>query len=66
VDKVGRYDVRVESKEVTINLPHTRIADSSLDEDKTRLYDWDRLLLIRGDYSLVEEASGTRGGQDRG
>jgi hypothetical protein len=42
VDEVGRDDVRVESKKVTINIPQTRILDSSLDEDKTRLYDWDR------------------------
>ena len=42
VDKVGRDNVRVESKKVTINIPQTRILDSSLDEDKTRLYDWDR------------------------
>jgi hypothetical protein len=56
VDEVGRDDVRVESKKVTINIAQARILDSSLDEDKTRLYDWDRGLLIRGDYSLVEEA----------
>ena len=42
VDEVGRDDVRVESKKVTINIPQTRIVDSSLGEDKTRLYDWDR------------------------
>jgi hypothetical protein len=54
--ELGEEDVKVEEKKVTIDLPEARVLDVSLNEDKTRLYDWDRGVLIRGDYSLVEDA----------
>ncbi len=56
LDELGQDDVEVDGEKVTIDLPQARILDSSLDEEKTRLYDWDRGLLVRGDYALVEEA----------
>jgi Protein of unknown function (DUF4230) len=43
-------------RKVTLDLPEAHVLDSSLDEDKTRVYDWDRSLLVKGDYALVEEA----------
>jgi hypothetical protein len=57
LDELGEDDVRVENGKVTVELPQARILDSSLDEDKTRLYDRDRgLLRIRGNDALLEEA----------
>jgi hypothetical protein len=56
LDELREDDVRVDEKRVTVDLPKARILDTSLDEDKTKLYDWDRGVLIKGDYSLVEEA----------
>jgi hypothetical protein len=56
LDEVRGDDVRVDGKKVTIDLPKARILDTSLDEDKTKLYDWNRGVLIKGDYALVEEA----------
>jgi Protein of unknown function (DUF4230) len=56
LDDLGQDDVHVEGKKVAIHLPEARILDSSLDEDETRVYDWDRGLFIKGDYTLVEEA----------
>jgi hypothetical protein len=56
LDELHQEDVKVHGKKVTINLPEAQILDASLDEDKTRLYDWDRGILIKGDYTLVEEA----------
>lgn len=56
LDELGQDDVKVEEETVTITLPEARILDSSLVEEKTELYDHDRGLLIRGDYTLVEEA----------
>jgi len=56
LDELREDDVRANGKRVTVDLPKARILDTSLDEDKTKLYDWDRGIFIRGDYSLVEEA----------
>jgi len=56
LDELRADDVRVNGKKVTIDLPEARILDTNLNEDKTKLYDWDRGVFIRGDYSLVEEA----------
>src|SRR5919202_779910 len=56
MDELREDDVRVDGKKVTVDLPKARILDTNLDEDKTKLYDWDRGVFIRGDYSLVEEA----------
>lgn len=57
LDELGEDDVQVEEKKVTIDLPEARILGSSLDEDKTELYDRDRgLLKIRGNDALLEEA----------
>jgi Protein of unknown function (DUF4230) len=57
LDELGPKDVRVTGDTVYVNLPTARILDSSLDEDKTRLYDRDRgVLKIRGNDDLIEEA----------
>jgi hypothetical protein len=64
LDELGPEDVRVTGDTVHIDLPAARILDSSLDEDKTRLYDRDRgVLKIRGDDDLIEEAR--RDAEDR-
>jgi hypothetical protein len=64
LNKLGKDDVRVKGKNVTINLPDARILGSSLDEYRIRLYDRDRgLLTIRGNYALIEEAR--RDAEDR-
>lgn len=57
LDELGEDDVQVDGKKVTIDLPEARILGSSLDEDKTELYDRDRgLLKIRGNDTLLEDA----------
>lgn len=57
LDELKPDDVRVVGDTVMIDLPDARILDSSLDEDKTRLYDRDRgLFRIRGNDELIEEA----------
>jgi len=64
LDELGPEDVRVKGDTVYIDLPEARILDSSLDEDKTRLYDRDRgLFKIRGNDELIEEAR--RDAEDR-
>jgi hypothetical protein len=53
----GEREVEVEGEKGTINLPAARIIGSSLNEDKTKLYDRDLgLLRVRGDDALIEEA----------
>ena len=50
-------DVRVMGNMVFIDLPDARILDSSLDEDKTSLYDRDRGLFRKsGNDELIEVA----------
>ena len=50
-------DVRVDGDRVTIDLPEPQILSSSLDEERTRVYDRDRGLLNLGaDDVLVQEA----------
>ena len=57
LDELGPEDVRVTGDTVYIDLPAARILDSSLDEDKTRVYDRDRgVLKFRGNDGLIEEA----------
>lgn len=57
LDRLGPGDVSVEGDVVTIRLPEPEILGSSLDEEKTRLYDRDQGLLdLRPDDELVEEA----------
>ena len=64
LEELGQRDVQVEGQRVTIDLPQASILDSSLDEDKTKLYDRDRgLLRIRGNDALLEEAR--RDAEDR-
>jgi Protein of unknown function (DUF4230) len=64
LDELGPQEVRVTGDTVYINLPQARILDSSLDEDKTRLYDRDQgLFKIRGNDELIEEAR--RDAEDR-
>jgi len=49
---------------VIIDLPEARILGSSLDEDRTKLYDRDRgLFKIRGNDELIDEAR--RDAEDR-
>jgi Protein of unknown function (DUF4230) len=62
--QLGPEDVRVIGDTIYINLPEARILDSSLVEDKTRLYDRDRgLFRIRGNDEQIEEAR--RDAEDR-
>ncbi len=57
LDELGPEDMRVLGETVIIDLPDARILGSSLDEDKTRLYDRDRGLLTGGgNDELIEEA----------
>ncbi len=64
LEQLGQRDIQAEGQRVTIDLPQARILDSSLDEDKTKLYDRDRgLLRIRGNDALLEEAR--RDAEDR-
>lgn len=55
--KLGSGDVMVDGEKVTIQLPEPEILSSSLDEEKTAVYDRDRgLLRLRPDDALVGEA----------
>jgi hypothetical protein len=57
LDELGPEDVRVTGDTAYIDLPAARILDSSLDEDKTKVYDRDRgVLKLRGNDDLIEEA----------
>jgi hypothetical protein len=54
---LGRDDVRVDGERVTIGLPEPEILSTSLDEDKTGVYDRDfGPLNLRPDDDLVEQA----------
>jgi hypothetical protein len=54
---IGKDDVRVSGDTVTIRLPEPEILSTSLDEEKTRVYDRDfSPLNLRPDDDLVEEA----------
>jgi hypothetical protein len=54
---LGPDDVEVDGERVTIRLPEPEILSSSLDEEKTAVYDRDQgLLKFRPDDALVEEA----------
>ena len=57
LSEIGKDDVRVEGDTVTMRLPEPEILSSSLDEEKTRVYDRDfSPLNVRPDDDLVEEA----------
>ena len=57
LSEIGKDDVRVEGETVTMRLPEPEILSSSLDEEKTRVYDRDfSPLNVRPDDELVEEA----------
>ena len=57
LSEIGQDDVRVEGDTVTMRLPKPEILSSSLDEEKTRVYDRDfSPLNVRPDDELVEEA----------
>jgi len=57
LSEIGKDDVRVEGDTVTMRLPEPEILSSSLDEEKTRVYDRDfSPLNVRPDDELVEEA----------
>jgi hypothetical protein len=54
---IGKDDVRVSGDTVTVRLPEPEILSTSLDEEKTRVYDRDfSPLNVRPDDDLVEEA----------
>ena len=55
--EMGEDDVWVDGDRVTVDLPEPQILSSSLDEERTRVYDRDRGLLNLGaDDVLVQEA----------
>ena len=55
--ELGPDDVRIVGETVIVDLPDARILGSSLDEDKTGLYDRDRgLFRLRGNDELIEDA----------
>ncbi len=57
LEELGEGDVRVNEDNVTINLPEPEIFSSSLDEERTGVYDRDRgIFVYRGDDALIEEA----------
>lgn len=57
LDEMAEGDVRVNGESVTINLPEAEILSTSLDEDRTGVYDRDRGIFVRGiDDTLVEDA----------
>jgi hypothetical protein len=56
LDELDEGDVRVDGDKVTIDLPEARLLETNLYEDETELYDWDRGLLVKGDYSMIDEA----------
>ena len=53
---VGDQDIKIQGKEITINLPAPRILSSTLDNSKTRVYDRTKGYLSRGDKDLETEA----------
>lgn len=54
---LNKSDVKVSGKSVTIRLPQSKILSTSLDEDKTRVYDRQQgLLNIRPSDAMAEEA----------
>jgi hypothetical protein len=57
LDGIGSEDVRVDGESVTIDLPEPEILSTSLDEERTRIYDREQgLLNLRPNDTLVEEA----------
>lgn len=57
LDGIGSEDVRVAGESVTIDLPEPEILSTSLDEERTRIYDREQgLLNLRPNDTLVEEA----------
>jgi hypothetical protein len=57
LEQLRPEDVQVQGDTVTIRLPEPQILSSSLDEERTGLYDRDRgIFVYRGDDTLVEDA----------
>ncbi len=57
LSSLGKNDVNVDGKKVTIRLPESKILSTSLDEDKTRVYDRQQgLLNIKPDDAMAEQA----------
>lgn len=55
--EIGADDVRVQDERITIELPEPEVLSTSLDEERTRIYDRDQgLLNLRPDDTLVDEA----------
>ncbi len=60
LSELGGDDVRVDGETVTIRLPEPEILSTSLDEERTRVYDRDYSPLnLRPDDDLVEDARAT-------
>ena len=60
LSKINRDDVKVNGDKVTIRLPDPEILSTSLDEEKTRVYDRDYgILNLRPDDDLVQDARRT-------
>jgi hypothetical protein len=57
LDELAEDDVRVDGKRVSVDLPDARVLSTSLQEEKTRLYNRERgWLRFRGDDRIIEEA----------
>jgi hypothetical protein len=57
LEELGQDDVRVNEDTVTINLPEAEVFSSSLDEDRTGVYDRDRGVFVFGvNEELADEA----------
>ncbi len=64
LDDLDRGDVRIRDGRVSVELPEPEVLSISVDEEKTRLYDRDRgIVVFRGDDALIEEAR--QAAQDR-
>lgn len=53
---VSDQDIKIQGKEISINLPAPRILSSTLDNSKTRVYDRTQGYLSRGNKDLETEA----------
>ena len=56
LSSISSQDVNIQGKELTINLPATKILSSTLDNSKTTVYDRTQGLLTHGNKDLESEA----------
>ena len=57
--KLGDQDIKIEGKTLTINLPQPEIFVSTLDNDKSYIYDRETGILTKGDSNLETQARQT-------